>query len=228
MKKVLISVLIIILLLSTFAVVGCNHTTNNSIWGEYTAGEFGIKNESNPLVEITFSTGDTVRLELYPDEAPITVANFINLAKKGYYNGLTMHRIIENFMIQGGGYVYGDDMIMDIPDLPEVPPIKGEFESNGVENNVSHLKGVISMARATAPNTATSQFFICSVNYTPLDGEYAAFGRVIDEESMQAVLKMSRVETGSGYINYSGFLVRTSDIPCEPINIVKVDVYNVK
>lgn len=230
MKKVAIFVLTLILMLSTFAVVGCDKNQNDSIindWGKkYTAGEFGIKGKKNPLVEITFSTGDTVRLELYKDNAPITVANFIDIAKSGYYNGLTMHRIIEGYMIQGGGYVRDNGMIMDSPDLPEIAPIKGEFQSNGIANDVSHLKGVISMARATSPDTATSQFFICSVNCTSLDGQYAGFGRVIDEESMQAVIKISKVETGIGYINYSGYLSRTADIPLEPVNIVKVDVYN--
>lgn len=221
MKKTLVLTLIFVMLISTIAFVGCEKDD----WiTKYTAGEFGIKNADNPLVQITFSTGDTVRLELYPDQAPITVENFIRLAKAGTYNGLTMHRIIENFMIQGGGYTRGEDMVLHIPDLPNVNTIKGEFILNGVSNNVRHLKGVISMARANDLNSASSQFFICSVDYPSLNGSYAAFGRVIDEESMQAVVKISQIQTGYGYINYNGYMNLTGDIPVEPINIVKVEV----
>lgn len=226
MKKILISILIFVLLLSTIAFVGCdNDLVEKNGWNKYTKGEFGIKNSKNPLVEITFSTGDSVRLELYPDEAPITVENFVNLAKSGVYNGLTMHRIIYGFMIQGGGFEYKDGFIQ-VPDIPETKEIKGEFKNNGVNNNVSHLKGVISMARSNNPNSATTQFFICSANATYLDGDYAGFGRVIDEESMQAVVKISRVETGEAYINYGGYFVKSSDVPNEIIDIVRIDVYN--
>lgn len=230
MKKILISTLIIVILFSTIAIVGCEQSGYNSEWNQYTRGEFEIKNARNPFVEITFSTGDKVRLELYHDQAPISVDNFINLAKKGYYNGLTMHRIIKNFMIQGGGYVREYDseknrVLLKEPNLPTVSAIKGEFKKNGVNNTVSHLKGVISMARTSNYNSATSQFFICSVDCTYLDGEYAGFGRVIDEESMQAVLKLSLVATDVGYMDYDGFQQRTSDVPVSAISIERVDVY---
>lgn len=230
MKKILISTLIILLLLSTVAFVGCDNGNYQTQWNKYTRGEFEIKNARNPFVEITFSTGDKVRLELYPDQAPITVENFINLAKRGYYDGLTMHRIIKNFMIQGGGYVRDDNSekgtILKEPNSILINPIKGEFKRNGVNNTVSHLKGVISMARTTNYNSATSQFFICSVDYTYLDGEYAAFGRVIDEESMKAVVKLSHLATDIGYIDYDGFLSKTTDVPTTPITIEKVEVYS--
>lgn len=226
MKKIIAVIIIIsVFILTISAFVGCDKD-KLSDWSKYTAGEFGIKNSDNPLVEITFSTGDKVRLELYPNEAPITVENFIRLAKAGTYNGLTMHRIIANFMIQGGGFTRGNEMVLYSPDLPGVTNIKGEFSANGVANNVNHLKGVISMARATDMDSASSQFFICSVDYPSLDGLYAAFGRVIDEESMQAVVRISKVQTGTGYAYYEGYPlpVKTTDIPVDPINIVKVEV----
>ena len=123
-------------------------------------------------VEITIRDYGVVKLELYPELAPITVANFIQLSKKGFYDGLTFHRIIDDFMIQGGcpegtgtggpGYT-----------------IKGEFSSNGVANDLKHSRGVISMARAMDPDSAGSQFFIMHADAPHLDGQYAAFGQVV-------------------------------------------------
>ena len=113
----------------------------------------------------------TIKLELYADVAPITVANFAKLVNEGFYDGLTFHRIIEGFMIQGGdpqGTGYGGSS----------ENIKGEFKANGVTNNISHVRGVISMARSSAYNSASSQFFIVHKDSTFLDGQYAGFGKV--------------------------------------------------
>ncbi len=124
-------------------------------------------------VKITMESGDAITLELYPEIAPITVENFVSLVKEGFYNGLIFHRVIAGFMIQGGdplGSGFGGSD----------KTIKGEFKLNGVENNLSHERGVISMARSQMPNSASSQFFICHADATFLDGQYAAFGRVID------------------------------------------------
>ena len=126
---------------------------------------------ANPIVTITMENGDVMKAELYPEIAPITVENFVNLVKDGFYDGLTFHRIINGFMIQGGdpngdGTGGSDENI------------KGEFSSNGVENNISHTRGTISMARATDPDSGSSQFFIVQADSTYLDGDYAAFGHV--------------------------------------------------
>lgn len=113
-------------------------------------------------------------LELYPETAPITVENFVNYVKSGFYNGLTFHRIYRGFMIQGGdpsGTGMGDSSLKKI---------KGEFASNGVKNDLSHTRGVISMARTNVKDSASSQFFICHADATFLDGEYAAFGKLTD------------------------------------------------
>lgn len=140
---------------------------------------------NNPIVTFEMADGDKFYAELYPDVAPNTVNNFISLVKKGFYNGLTFHRVISGFMIQGGdpkgngtggpGYT-----------------IRGEFAKNGFKtNNLKHTRGVISMARSMMPNSAGSQFFIMHEDAPHLDGQYAAFGKVI--EGMEVVDKIADV-----------------------------------
>lgn len=131
------------------------------------------KNEekSHPVATIAVKDYGVIVVELYQDIAPNTVANFISLAKEGFYNGLTFHRVINGFMIQGGD---PDGNGTGGPGYS----IKGEFTANGFENNLSHVPGVISMARATPYDSAGSQFFICTADCTGLDGQYAAFGKV--------------------------------------------------
>ncbi len=142
---------------------------------------------ANPIVRITMDSGKTIRLELYPEIAPVTVENFLDLVKKGFYDGLTFHRIIPGFMIQGG------DPSGNGTGGPGYK-IKGEFRSNGVKNDLKHERGVISMARAFDPNSAGSQFFIMHEDAPHLDGEYAAFGKVI--EGLDTVDEIASVETG--------------------------------
>lgn len=140
----------------------------------------------NPIVTITMEDGSTIKVELYPEIAPNTVANFISLVQKGFYDGLVFHRVIRGFMIQGGcpqGVGTGGPGYH----------IKGEFKSNGVENNLKHSKGVISMARAMDPNSAGSQFFIMHEDSPHLDGQYAAFGKVV--EGMDTVNYIATVRT---------------------------------
>lgn len=123
--------------------------------------------------EIKMESGKTITLELYPDIAPITVENFVNLAGEGFYDGLIFHRVIAGFMIQGG-----DPMGIGIGGSGST--IKGEFAANGVNNPLSHKRGVISMARSQNFNSASSQFFIMHADGEFLDGQYAAFGKVTD------------------------------------------------
>jgi peptidyl-prolyl cis-trans isomerase B (cyclophilin B) len=122
---------------------------------------------------IEMENGGKMTLELYPEKAPITVKNFADLAKKGYYNGLIFHRVIAGFMIQGGDPTGTG---MGGPGYT----IKGEFAANGVANDIKHTRGVISMARAYDPNSAGSQFFIMHANAPHLDGQYAAFGKMTE------------------------------------------------
>lgn len=132
---------------------------------------------TNPIVTIEMANGDIMRAELYPDIAPNTVNNFISLVKKGYYDGVIFHRIIPGFMIQGGD---PDGTGMGGPGYC----IKGEFSHNGFENNLLHTKGVLSMARTMIPDSAGSQFFIMHAAAPHLDGEYAAFGKLIEGEDV--------------------------------------------
>ena len=134
-------------------------------------------------VEINVKDEGTIKLELDADTAPITVTNFINLAKDGFYDGLTFHRIIKGFMVQGGDPLGNGNG-------GSSEKIKGEFSANGIENNISHTRGVISMARASGDmDSASSQFFIMHQDYTGLDGQYAAFGHVTD--GMEVVDKLA-------------------------------------
>ena len=136
------------------------------------------------MITITMQNGKQMKLELYPEAAPITVQNFIDLVKKGFYNGLTFHRVISGFMIQGG-CPKGDGT--GGPGYH----IKGEFSQNGVSNPIRHTRGVISIARAMDPNSAGSQFFIMHADAPHLDGSYAAFGKVV--EGMDVVDEIAAV-----------------------------------
>ncbi len=136
--------------------------------------------------KITMQGGGEIKLELYPEIAPITVENFVSLAKDGFYDGLIFHRVIAGFMIQGG-----DPMGCGIGGSGK--EIKGEFAANGVKNDLSHERGVISMARAQDPDSASSQFFIMHADGKFLDGQYAAFGRVTD--GMDVVDEIASVPT---------------------------------
>ena len=138
------------------------------------------------MVVIEMENGKKIKLELYPEHAPITVANFEKLVKEGFYNGLTFHRVISGFMIQGG-----------CPDGTGMggakENIKGEFLANGVKNDLKHTRGVISMARSMMPDSASSQFFIMHEDTPHLDGNYAAFGKVV--EGIEVVDEIAAVET---------------------------------
>ncbi|MBC5748291.1 peptidylprolyl isomerase [Dysosmobacter sp. NSJ-60] len=139
----------------------------------------------NPVVTITMADGRVMKAELYPDKAPNTVNNFISLASKGFYNGLTFHRVIPGFMIQGG---CPEGTGMGGPGYE----IDGEFSANGFrQNDLVHETGVLSMARTMAPNSAGSQFFIMVAPAPHLDGQYAAFGKVL--EGAEVAIDISRV-----------------------------------
>lgn len=139
------------------------------------------------MVVFEMENGKKIKAELYPDIAPITVANFEKLVKQGFYDGLTFHRVIKGFMIQGG-----------CPDGTGTGgpgwTIKGEFASNGVKNDLKHSRGVLSMARTMIPDSAGSQFFIMHADAPHLDGEYAAFGKVV--EGMDVVDEIASCKTG--------------------------------
>jgi peptidyl-prolyl cis-trans isomerase B (cyclophilin B) len=155
------------------------------------------------MVVIEMENGKKIKIELYPEIAPITAANFEKLVKEGFYDGLIFHRVIENFMIQGG---CPDGTGMGGPGYS----IKGEFASNGIKNDLKHTRGVISMARSMRPDSAGSQFFIMHKDAPHLDGEYAAFGKVV--EGMDVVDEIACVE------------VDRNDKPIKPQRMKKVTI----
>ncbi len=158
----------------------------------------------NINVKITVQNYGEIELELYPDKAPITVENFVRLVKSNFYENLIFHRVIEGFMIQGGGYDY-------LMNDTNAATIKGEFASNGfTQNDIKHTRGVISMARTMIPNSASSQFFIMHKDAPHLDGQYAAFGKVT--KGIEVVDKIASVPT-----NFS-------DCPVTPVMIEKIEM----
>ena len=162
-------------------------------------------------VEITVNVNGedkVMKAELYPDLAPETVANFKKLASENFYDGLIFHRVISGFMIQGGGY--SEDMTEK-----ETASIKGEFKSNGFENPLKHERGVLSMARTSVPDSASSQFFIMHEDYPSLDGEYAAFGKVT--EGLEVIDEIASQPTKS---LENGM----SDVPENPIVIKSIKI----
>ncbi len=142
--------------------------------------------KTTDFVKIEMQSGDSIIVELNPSVAPVTVENFKNLVSQGFYNGLIFHRVISGFMIQGG-----DPQGTGMGGSKQT--IKGEFKMNGVNNPLSHERGVISMARSQFYNSASSQFFICHADAKFLDGQYAAFGRVV--EGIETVDKIAAVAT---------------------------------
>ncbi len=158
---------------------------------------------------IELENGGVMKGELYPNLAPKTVENFVKLAKDNFYDGLIFHRVIEGFMIQGGGY----DENMTPKDSET---IIGEFDSNGFENPLKHTRGVISMARTPDPNSASSQFFIMHVDYPSLDGQYAAFGKVT--EGLEFIDEIAETKT-TVYSEYG-----MADVPQKPIIIKTISV----
>lgn len=178
MKRYISLFLALVMALSMFAFAGCEKKEEG--------GSSDLGNDPIKVVMEVKGHG-AMTIELYPDIAPISVENFVNYVKDGFYDGLTFHRIYKGFMIQGGDN--GDNSLT---------PIKGEFASNGVENNLSHKRGVISMARTNEPNSATSQFFICDADSTFLDGNYAAFGMVI--EGFETLDSIASVEVKANFM----------------------------
>ena len=158
---------------------------------------------------IKLKDGSRMTAELFEDVAPISVRNFVKLAKSGFYDGLIFHRVIPGFMIQGGG--------MDEKLRPKnVACIKGEFSANGVNNPVKHTLGVLSMARAADPDSGSSQFFVCVEDCPHLDGAYAAFGKLCDKASEDVAVAISKVRTTSrGWYD---------DVPASPVVIDTIEI----
>ena len=164
--------------------------------------------KKKPVIEITVKNFGTMTAELYPDMAPKTVKNFLELIGENFFDGLIFHRVIKGFMIQGGGY---DENFED----KEAGPIKGEFAANGYpQNTLKHTRGVLSMARTSDPDSASSQFFVMHKDAPHLDAQYAGFGKLTD--GFDVLDKIASVKTGM----YGWF----SDVPKEPVVIETIKV----
>ena len=164
---------------------------------------------NHPIIKINVKNFGTMTAELYPEMAPLTVANFVKLAKENFFEGLIFHRVISGFMIQGGGY--NADM-----EQKETAAIRGEFRANGfAQNTLKHVKGVLSMARTNDPNSASSQFFVMHAAAPYLDGQYAGFGQVT--EGLDVIDKIASVQTG----NYGWYM---QDVPVEAVVIESIEV----
>lgn len=188
MNRKKLTIILLMICTAIFAVTGCSKKKEKEdASGDYLSGKHHA--------EIEIADYGTISVELDADHAPISVTNFINLAKEGFYDGLTFHRIIADFMIQGGDPkgdgTGGSDKT-----------IKGEFTSNGVDNPLSHTRGAISMARARDMDSASSQFFIVHQDSTYLDGEYAVFGYVTEGmEIVDAICEDTPMQDENGAVN---------------------------
>lgn len=186
MKKIIAFLLCAVL---AGAALGCGSKDKS----EASAGDADLLSGLH-YAEIEVEDYGVISLELDADTAPITVTNFVNLAKDGFYDGLTFHRIIDGFMIQGGDPLGNGTGGSD-------KTIKGEFSDNGVENDISHVRGTISMARSSDPDSASSQFFIVHQDSTYLDGQYAAFGHVTDGmDVVDAICEDTPVQDNNGTV----------------------------
>lgn len=164
---------------------------------------------NHPIIKIVVKNFGTMTAELYPEMAPLTVANFVKLAKEDFFAGLIFHRVIKGFMLQGGGY--NAEM-----EQKETKAIRGEFRANGfAQNTLKHTKGVLSMARTSDPNSASSQFFIMHAAAPYLDGQYAGFGKVIEGDAI--IDQIANVQTG----NYGWYM---QDVPMDPVVIEKLEL----
>ena len=180
--KIIFSFVLITLI---FTLIGCGTQGKNVTNESEKTSNYASSVTEKPIVTITMENEEKILIELDPAVAPNTVANFVSLVEKGFYDGVIFHRVIPDFMIQGGDPEGNGTGGADYT-------IKGEFSENGFENNLKHDRGVISMARSNDPNSASSQFFIMVKESTHLDGKYAAFGKVI--EGMEVVDDIVSVE----------------------------------
>ncbi len=166
---------------------------------------------TNPIIKITVKDLGSMTAELYPEKAPLTVANFVKLAKEGFYEGLIFHRVIRGFMIQGGGFT--EEM-----EQKETASIRGEFRANGfMQNDLKHTRGVLSMARTSVPDSASSQFFVMHQDAPHLDSQYAGFGKLTD--GFDVLDAIAATKTGS----YGWYM---QDVPTTPIVIEKIEIIN--
>ncbi|MBO5505757.1 MAG: peptidylprolyl isomerase [Clostridia bacterium] len=212
--------------LITLGIAGCSteEKPENSGSKTETNETVTITGDSPIKISIKLTDGREMIGELYPDIAPISVQNFVKLINENFFDGLIFHRVISGFMIQGGGY---DETFYDGNlTSKETESIKGEFTANGVENNLKHTRGVLSMARTSEPDSGSSQFFIMHQDSPHLDGQYAAFGKITEGlEVVDEIASMSTT-TVSGTVLFEGatYPTQMGDVPEKPVVIETIDI----
>ncbi len=209
---------ITVLIIAILALIGFSISKSNepALDSKFSMAETieKLKIKENPVATLTMENGGVVEMELYPDIAPNTVCNFIELANSGFYDGLIFHRCIENFMIQGGD---PEGTGMGGPEYS----IAGEFTNNGFENNLSHTTGILSMARSQDNDSAGSQFFITVADSTFLDGEYASFGKVIS--GMETVNGIVAKETDANDKPLEDQIIKSIRVDTKGVEYPKAD-----
>ena len=199
---------------------------NYAIPDDYNLADDGAEPDKSDAVhiKITLSNNQEIEADLYPHVAPESVANFVKLIENGFFNGLIFHRVIDGFMIQGGGF--DESFYKGNFNAKEADTIKGEFRSNGFANNLKHTRGVISMARTSDPDSASSQFFIMHQDAPYLDGEYAAFGEVTSGMEVVDEIAKGKTKTLNGKVSYMGstYEQQMDDVPESPIVIKRIEI----
>lgn len=201
--------------ISLLPIVGC---------GTNTAKKDGLDKSDAVHIKITLTNNKEIEADLYPHIAPKSVENFTKLIEENFFDGLIFHRVIEGFMIQGGGF---DESFYDGNfNSKETDTIKGEFTSNGFKNDLKHTRGVLSMARTQAPNSASSQFFIMHQDYPSLDGQYAAFGEVTKGIEVVDEIATGKTMALNGKILYMGntYDQQMTDVPETPVVIKTIEI----
>lgn len=219
------SILSVMLALSLFCGTACSTEKKeepNQVTQNQAAGEVDKSNAVH--IKIILEDGREMKADLYPKVAPLSVENFVGLIEDKFFDGIVFHRVIEGFMIQGGGYdktFYEGNF-----NQKETEAIKGEFSGNGVKNNLKHAKGVLSMARTNDPNSASSQFFIMHETSPHLDGQYAAFGEITEGIEVVDEIAAGETKTLSGKLTFNGqeYQQNMSDVPAEPVVIKTIEI----
>lgn len=184
----------------------------------------GVDRSDAIQIKIVLENGSEMKGELYPNHAPISVENFVKLIEEDFFDGTIFHRCIPGFMIQGGGYE--ESFYEGNFNSKETETIKGEFASNGVENNLKHTKGVLSMARTNVPDSASSQFFIMHEDSPHLDGQYAAFGLITEGLDVVDTIATGATTAVDGTVLFEGaeYQQQMTDVPVEPVVIKTIEI----
>jgi len=216
MNKKARTVLSLVVSMSLLPLVGCGTSTAKK--------KDGLDKSDAVHIKITLTNNKEIEADLYPHIAPKSVENFVKLIDEHFFDGLIFHRVIEGFMIQGGGY--DESFYEGNFTSKDADTIKGEFASNGFKNELKHTRGVLSMARANDPNSGSSQFFIMHQDYPSLDGQYAAFGEVTKGMEVVDEIATGRTIALDGEVLYMGnkYPQTMTDIPEDPVVIKTIEV----